>query len=193
MSLLKQEGDHPVTLIKAEIVMGRWNNRPEDMDVKLTGEAEDGSTAAWYGELSNHYIQNGKLAGQTSYAVTMQTLQSLGFQGEDLSQIGNLAGTKTSFSVVRKDNGYLNIYINVSPEKVISPADAAAKLRLMFPQQGQQAPQQQQQQYQAPQGQQPQQQYAQPQQQYAQPQRQGPNPFASQPQQQQGQSGTNPF
>jgi len=185
MSLLKQEGDHPVTLIKAEIVMGRWNNRPDDMDVKLTGEAEDGSTAAWYGELSNHYIQNGKLAGQTSYAVTMQTLQSLGFQGEDLSQIGNLAGTKTSFSVVRKDNGYLNIYINVSPEKVISPAEAAAKLRLMFPQQGQQAPQQQQQ-YQAPQGQQPQQQYAQPQQGQS-----GTNPFAAQPQQ--GQSGTNPF
>jgi len=193
---IKEEGTYPVVITAIEIIQGRWDDKPDDMEVKVTGETADGLVGSAYSALTMEYVQGGgKNAGKQRYAVTMDMLQELGLPGQDLSQLHTLVGTAISFFGKNSSGGHLNLYINTRTENVISAQDAAAKLNAMFgggqQQVQQQAPVQQQQQVQQVQQQPQQGQIGQVQQGQVQQPQQGQLP--GQDMSQQGQFGTNPF
>ena len=159
--MFKSEGTYQVTITKAELAEPKFAPPPA-FDVCLQVTGDDGQSDWWRGEVSSAYGK-GNAKDRTQAQLTMETLRRVGYQGQDLSQIGSLVGVKTTATVVATEkNGktYHNVrYLGDAGDApvAIDPQTIAQRIAAIF---GGQAP--------APQAMP--QQFAQPQQQQGWPQ-----------------------
>lgn len=154
MSRFKQEGEYPVIIkdvYPAEKSFGSYGTRRGIAIVcEATGQDDSGNMVVyvdeWFGDFGQEYIPGTE---KTRTQATMQTLHSLGMQGDDLTHVQGIVG-KSAVAKVEEKNGYCNIkYLNgassskrISMEELIASVtgQAAPPPQMPAPQQAQQAP-----------------------------------------------------
>ena len=89
----RQEGDFPVEIIEAVTAEPKFA-KPPAFDICIHVKTEDGQDGWWRGEISTTHGK-GNFADRTQAQITLETLQKIGLQGTDLTNIGTLVGMKT--------------------------------------------------------------------------------------------------
>jgi len=74
---------------------------PDAFDVCIQVQGPDGQSDWWRGEVSGAYGK-GNAATKTQKQLTMESLEKIGFKGNDLTKLVNLVGREIEYTVVAR-------------------------------------------------------------------------------------------
>ena len=131
------EGEFPVTIKKAQLSLPRFATGPNDFDVSLRVEDNEGHSDWWHGEVSDTYGK-GSFSNMTQKQITMATLARIGLPDGDLARIEELIGVETVAYVKASESKGVTYYnirglgsggADVTP---LDPDDAKRRIAAMF-------------------------------------------------------------
>ncbi len=111
--MFTEAGTFRVEIIDAKIAEPRFATGPNDFDIAIQVARVDdpAQTDWWLGEMSMNYGK-GAVAHMTQAQLTGQTLRKIGFEGDDLTELGTLIG-KTTAATVKESEKDGTKYYNV--------------------------------------------------------------------------------
>lgn len=107
--MFKQSGNFKGKVLETMLAEPKFSKDPMafDLCLKVQGpDAPDGSTQIdwWRGEMSSKVATKGSVQGMTQAAITLQQLQKVGFQGNDINQLdAQLVGKEIEFFVDERE------------------------------------------------------------------------------------------
>ena len=98
----KHEGSFKGKVLDVMIAEAQFAKEdPNAFDVCIQVQGPDGQSDWWRGEVSGAYGK-GNAATKTQKQLTMESLQKIGFKGNDLSKLAGLVGREIEYTVVAR-------------------------------------------------------------------------------------------